>query len=108
MAWVARRRTGRRIRLAITGAVAVTALTVGTAAAMPTNGVETQAPRQTRPLHRQQPRTPSPGFLLDKGRCTTFDVPDARVGTSPLDINNRAEIVGSYSDPVDGGRRPAL
>jgi hypothetical protein len=51
---------------------------------------------------------PSPGFLLDKGRCTTFDVPDARVGTSPLGINNRAEIVGSYSDPADGGRRPAL
>jgi hypothetical protein len=57
---------------------------------------------------RRAPRTPSPGFLLDKGRCTTFDVPDARVGTSPLDINNRAEIVGSYSDPADGGRRPAL
>ncbi len=49
MAWVARRRAGRRIRLAISGAVAVTALTVGTAAAMPTNRVETQAPRQTRP-----------------------------------------------------------
>jgi hypothetical protein len=108
MAWVARRRAGRRIRLAITGAVAVTALTVGTAAAMPTNQVDTQAPRQTRPLHRQRPRTPSPGFLLDKGRFTIFDVPAARVGTSPLGINNRGQIIGSYSDPADGGRPLAL
>jgi hypothetical protein len=81
---------------------------VGTAAALPTNRVATQAPQQTRPLHSQQPPHPSPGFLLDKGRLHHLDVPDARVGTSPLGINNRAEIVGSYSDPADGGRRPAL
>jgi hypothetical protein len=41
-------------------------------------------------------------------RCTTFDVPDARVGTSPLGINNRGEIIDKYSDPADGGRPPAL
>jgi hypothetical protein len=86
----------------------VTALTVGTAAAMPANRVDTQAPRQTRPLHRQQPPHPLPGFLLDNGRFTTFDVPAARVGTSPLGINNRGQIIGSYSDPADGGRPPAL
>ena len=108
MAWVARRGTGRRIRLAITGATAVTALTVGTAAAMPTNRVETQAPRQTDPSTASSPAHPSPGFLLDKGRFTTFGVPDARVGTSPLGINNGGEIIDKYSDPADGGRPPAL
>jgi hypothetical protein len=30
------------------------------------------------------------------------------VGTSPLGINNRGEIIGSYSDPADGGRPPVL
>jgi hypothetical protein len=108
MAWVARRRSGRRIRLAITGAVAVTALTVGTAAAMPTNRVETQAPRQTRPLHRQQPPHPLPRLPARQGPLHHLDVPDARVGTSPLGINNRGEIIDKYSDPADGGRPPAL
>jgi uncharacterized membrane protein len=60
------------------------------------------------PSTASSPRTPSPGFLLDNGRFTTFDVPAARVGTSPLGINNRGQIIGSYSDPADGGRPPAL
>jgi hypothetical protein len=30
------------------------------------------------------------------------------VGTSPLGINNRGQIVGSHSDPADGGRPAAL
>jgi hypothetical protein len=52
------------------------------------------------PATASSPRTPSPGFLLDKGRSTTFDVPDARVATSPLGINNRGQIVGSYGNPA--------
>jgi hypothetical protein len=99
MARAARHGAGR-IRLAVTGAVAVTALTVGTAAALPPTQVATQAQRQTRPdpSTASSTRTPSPGFLLDKGRFTTFDVPGARVGTSPLGINNRGQIVGSYGN----------
>ena len=35
------------------------------------------------------------GFLLDRGVCTTIDVPGAQ-GTQPNDINNRGQIVGQY------------
>jgi hypothetical protein len=30
------------------------------------------------------------------------------VGTSPLGIDNRGEIIGKFSDPADGGRPPPL
>jgi len=38
---------------------------------------------------------------------TPIDVPGAAF-TQPLGINNRGQIVGSYSDPAAGGRPPAL
>lgn len=39
------------------------------------------------------------GFILDKGRYTTIDVPGATL-TQPMGINARGEIVGYY---VGGG-----
>ncbi len=44
------------------------------------------------------PRTPAPGFVLDKGRFTAFDAPEARLETLPYDINDRGHIVGRYFD----------
>jgi uncharacterized membrane protein len=37
-----------------------------------------------------------PGFLLDRGRFTTIDVPDAVLETAPFGISNRGQIVGGY------------
>jgi hypothetical protein len=39
-----------------------------------------------------------PGFLLDRGRFTTIDVPDAVLETAPFGINNRGQVVGQYVD----------
>jgi uncharacterized membrane protein len=43
------------------------------------------------------------GFLWDKGRFTTIDVPGAG-GTTATDINNRGQIVGEYGE--DPGNAP--
>ena len=37
-----------------------------------------------------------PGFLLDRGKFTTIDHPDAVLETAPYGINNRGQIVGGY------------
>jgi hypothetical protein len=56
------------------------------------------------------PRTPQPGFVLERGRYTKFDTPGARGGTSPNSINNRDVIVGYYAegagDPFGRGPGP--
>lgn len=82
MTWI------RRVRLAFAGAVAVTAITVATAGAAGTTGRAGDAASHT----------PTPGFLLDRGRLTTFDVPGATVGTSPGGVDNRGRIAGKYND----------
>jgi probable HAF family extracellular repeat protein len=52
---------------------------------------------------RKGPSVRSPGFLLDKGRYQTIEVPAARTHTYALGINNRGQIAGGYDDPsVDG------
>jgi hypothetical protein len=43
---------------------------------------------ETKPVH---------GFLWEKGRFKTFDIPGATT-TAPYEINNRGEIVGNYAD----------
>ena len=48
------------------------------------------------------PRTQFPGFLLDRGRYTSIEVPDAQTLTSAFGINDRGQIAGSYDDA--GGR----
>ena len=44
------------------------------------------------------------GFLWDKGRFTTIDVPGSDV-TSATDINDRGEIVGVYTEGPPGTAR---
>ena len=77
----------RRLRLAVAGAVVLTALTTATAIAAPPGPMGVQADAR--------PRSLTPGFLLDRGRYTTLEVPGATVETAPLGINNRGQIVGT-------------
>jgi uncharacterized membrane protein len=44
------------------------------------------------------PRTPVPGFLLDRGRYIKFDAPGAQLETAPLGVNNRGRVVGNVVD----------
>jgi hypothetical protein len=79
-----------RPRLAVAGAVMLTALTTGTAAATGSTARSDASPKAP-----AGPRSDSPVFVLnlDKGRFTAFDVP----GPTPQDItriNNRGQIVG--------------
>ena len=46
------------------------------------------------------PRSPIPGYLLDRGRYIPFEAADPRVRIVPIGINNRGEIVGEYIRPV--------
>jgi uncharacterized membrane protein len=48
------------------------------------------------PSSSVRPRTPVPGFLLDRGRYTTFDAPKAGIETDANSINNHGQIVGAY------------
>jgi len=85
MASTARPNLRRGLRLALAGAVVLTALSAATATAAPTtmgNHADTR------------PRTPTPGFLLDRGRYTTLEVPGATVETAASGINNFGQIVG--------------
>ena len=78
-------RVSGRLRLAVAGAVVLTALSAATASAAPTtmgNHADTS------------PRTPTPGFLLERGRYTTLEVPGATVETAASGINNGGQIVG--------------
>jgi probable HAF family extracellular repeat protein len=92
----------RRIRLVVTGAVVLTALTVATAGASAPSQLGVRAPEMARPARTTgtgtRPRTPSPGFLLDKGRFSGFDAPGASMQTGPLGIDERRRIVGNYID----------
>jgi hypothetical protein len=44
------------------------------------------------------PRSSFPDFLLDRGRYTAFDAPEAVFATLPYGINDRGQIVGRYND----------
>jgi hypothetical protein len=108
MALSTRPRPGRGLRLAVAGGVLLTALTAATAAAAPATLMEVSAPERPRlgtaagaALSSQagastRPRTPIPGFLLERGRYTKFDAPGAQLETTPLGINDRGQVVGSY------------
>jgi probable HAF family extracellular repeat protein len=94
----------RRLRLALAGAVVVSALTVTSASASvptPMGATDAQLGRLRLSLladSSTHPRTPIPGFLLDRGRYTRFDAPGAGQDTVPASINNRGQIVGAYRD----------
>ena len=83
-----RRAPGRRLGVVVAGAVVVSALTVTGAGA----GVSPANDASTRP------RSPVPGFLLDRGRVTKFDAPRAVTETAANSINNRGQIAGAYKE----------
>ena len=83
-------RVSGRLRLAVAGAVVLTALTTASAAAAPPTSMGVQADAR--------PRSLTPGFLLDRGRYRPFDAPQARSSTLPYGINNHGAIVGRYDD----------
>jgi probable HAF family extracellular repeat protein len=97
-------RVSGRLRLAVAGAAVLTALTVATAgASVPASmsGAEARLGRLGAGLSlpadsSTRPRTPVPGFLLERGRYTRFDAPGAQLETGPTGINNRGQLVGYY------------
>jgi probable HAF family extracellular repeat protein len=106
-------RTHRRLRLAVAGAVVLTALTVATAGAAPPTPLGApaplggQAPATTRPGASPSPdpgaSSPAPGFLLEEGRYTPVAIPrrlaaTAPWGIAPTGINDRRQVVGEYVD----------
>jgi probable HAF family extracellular repeat protein len=102
MASTARPNLGRRLRMAVAGAAVLSALTVTTAAAAPPTPMGGPAAGPTRLGADTRPRTPVPGFLLDRGRFIRFDAPNAGIETGPTGINNRGQIVGySVADDTD-------
>jgi uncharacterized membrane protein len=107
------------LRMAVAGAVMLTATMTATAAAVVPTAPQTSRPgpdtgSTTRSGGPASPRSQFPGFVLDQGRyrtsphgflwergkVTRIDVPGA-VLTVALDINNRAQVVGQYLD-ADG------
>ncbi len=101
-------RPNARRHLAIAAAVVVAALTTApVAAAMPpmqapaprpAHPSTTAIPTSASPRTDTRPRTPLPGFVLDKGRFTAFDAPGAVMQTGPAAINNLGRIAGNYVD----------
>ena len=90
---------GRRLGVLIAGSLVVTALTAGTAAASVPTPMGIASPSiALRDGSSSRPRTPVPGFLLERGRYTRFDAPGAVQQTNALGINNRGVIVGKYTD----------
>ena len=79
-----------RLRLGVAGALVVTALAAGTAAASaPAGATSARKPDAT-------PRGLALAFLLDRGRYSSFEAADPTVELFPGDINNRGQISGEY------------
>jgi uncharacterized membrane protein len=85
----------RRLRVAVACAVVFMALTAAVAGpAAP----RTMAATLTQPGHSSgPPRALVAGFLLDQGRYLRSEVPGS-TQTIPLDVDDRGQIVGEYSD----------
>ncbi|MCT9081326.1 hypothetical protein [Streptomyces fulvoviolaceus] len=84
-----------RPRQVVATAVALAALTVGTAGAPSPAAPHTSAPVSGNG-RTAQPTSLFPGFLLDRGRYTTIEAPQAGVQVFPTGINNRGTVVGEY------------
>jgi hypothetical protein len=110
MAPTARANLGRRLRLAVAGAGAVTALTVATAGASPPppmgDATAMGAARpDASPSRDPGASSPTPGFLLERGRFKPVVIPRgledlAPEGIGPTGINDRGQITGAYNDPA--------
>ena len=107
MASAARPTIRRHMRLAVAGAAMLATLTVGTttAATSPMARAATPSAADTGSSLGTGPRTPTPGFVLDRGRYLGFDAPQAQLSTLPYDVNNRGQIIGRYDD---GSEQPFL
>jgi uncharacterized membrane protein len=86
---------GGWLRLAVAGAVMVT-LTMNAAAAVvaPASAVTPTAGRPG--PGSTSPRSPFPGFVLERGRYTSIEAPDPNVWLFPFDINSRGQLTGEY------------
>jgi hypothetical protein len=83
----------RRLRLAVAGAVAVTALVAAPAGADPSGN----APA---------PPDPTGAFVVRDGRFTPLDtIPNAAV-SGHVNSNNRGQVVGLYADAADAATAP--
>jgi hypothetical protein len=91
MASTARTTIRRRLGVLIAGAVVRTALSAaaGAAAPAPMGG---QAAGLARLGAEARPRSPTPGFLLQRGRYARIDAP-GRSDTDAWGINDRGQIV---------------
>jgi probable HAF family extracellular repeat protein len=92
---------GSRVRLALVTAVALATLAVGMTGAAASTPTAADAAGLTTlgasaPAADTSPRTPLPGYLLQRGRYTRFDAPGAGLVTGPNGINNRGQVVGYY------------
>jgi hypothetical protein len=111
----------RRLRLAVAGAVALTALSTVTAGAAPPSPMGVQAVGLSRlgagepgngldaglrgrPGDSTGPRSQFPGFLLERGRYRTIEAPSPGVELYPVGINNRdrGQVIGLYLDDLTG------
>jgi uncharacterized membrane protein len=96
---------GSRLRRAVAGAVVLTALTTAPAAAT-TPPVRTSASQTSRPDpgtastvrsgDTSSPRSPFPGFVLDRGRYRTIEAANPGAWQFPFDVNDRGQITGEY------------
>jgi probable HAF family extracellular repeat protein len=91
-------RVGGRLGLAVAAAVGLVVCTVSTAmAAAAPMAVPTRVSSAGVPTGAAaEPRTPTPGFVLDRGRYTTIEAPAPNVWLFPFDINNRGQLTGEY------------
>jgi probable HAF family extracellular repeat protein len=107
MVGAAHARTVRHRRLGLTAATAfglamlVTGVSGGTV--MPRTDapktVSTAALTLVSSTADDQPRSPFPGFLLERGKATPIEADDPAVQVFPTGINNRGVIVGEYVRP---------
>ncbi|MGI5193124.1 hypothetical protein ACQEVY_05690 [Streptomyces sp. CA-288835] len=84
-----------RLRRAAAAALSLAALTVGAAWAQAPAAAQMPAPGSG-DGRATAPSSPVPGFLLDHGRYTTIEAPEAGVQVFPTGINNRGTVVGEY------------
>jgi hypothetical protein len=96
---------GGRLRVALAGAVVLVAFTVSTAMAAAAPVGAPAAELGASATSAANPRTPTPGFLLHRGRYRGFDAPQARFSTLAYGINDHGQIVGRYDD---GSEQPFL
>jgi hypothetical protein len=93
--------TNFRGRVPVVVAIVLTTLATamaGASAQSPAGTPSQASMRGASSAARPSPRIQFPGFLLDRGRYTAFEVAGAVTQTFPVGINDRGQIVGYYDD----------